>query len=261
MRDRVGYRTRRRVSLRCLSRGRWAFRLDPALEGSRGADTPFDKGSEIPLHACMSLWRGGLWVRDGDTTPPVPVVPRVNAVFGEVRRAAAGALLVVMGLEDPAVVLRRFDAGCRCFAAWIDGTIVAYGWVSEGVQRIGELDRLFRLPSGDAYIWDCATLPPFRRQRLYSALLGYIVSVSRDKGTQRLWIAVAHYNRASKRGIAAAGFQPVMHLSHVRIFDRGHIWVAGYRRAPPSLVAQARRGLMASVSAVEDVKGRVEMVD
>ena len=52
---------------------------------------------------------------------------------------------------------------------------------------------------------NCATRPPYRRQRLYSALLGYMAAVLHDEGARRAWIGANADNRASLRGFANAG--------------------------------------------------------
>lgn len=206
----------------------------------------------MPSRHLWAFERGTMWAMDladpvgGGTTR---VSPRIAASLGEVQREAALSLVVAMGLADPALVLQRFDSGRRCFAAWTDDRIIAYGWVSWGVECVGEWERPFHIPGGEAYIWDCATLPAFRRLRLYSALLSYIAATLRGEGTARVWIGASLSNRPSIRGMAVAGFQPVVTLTYVRLFHLSHFWMAGDPAASPSLVAAARQALVASTNA------------
>lgn len=200
--------------------------------------------------------RSTLWMMDLDAVSTPIVVPQVAAHFGEVQRGAAGSLATAIELADSAAVLRRLDAGRRCFAAWVEDEIVAYGWVSQGVECIGELERPFRMLRGDAYVWDCATLPPFRRRRLYTALLTHIAATVRDEGIQRLWIAASLQNHASIRGIVSAGFQPVVKVTYARLFDLNRLWMIGYPAAAPRLVTQARTALIAPTSVGEQVRRR-----
>jgi GNAT superfamily N-acetyltransferase len=174
------------------------------------------------------------------------VSPQATANFAEVHRDDVERLAAAIGYADPALVLKRFDGSRRCFAGWLDGTIATYGWVSWGVECIGELERPIRLSRDEAYIWDCATLPPFRRRGLYSALLCHIAATVRDEGTHRLWIGASLQNQPSIRGFATAGFQPVITLTYVRLFHVVHLWIRDERAASPTLIGIARRALGAS---------------
>jgi hypothetical protein len=99
------------------------------------------------------------------------VTPRIPAVLHEVRAEDASALAFAMALPDSKAVQRRFSTGRRCFAAWVGDEIAAYGWLSHSRECIGELERELKMQPDEVYIWDCATLPKYRQQRLYSALL------------------------------------------------------------------------------------------
>ncbi len=187
--------------------------------------------------------RGTLWAVELDRQTPAPVPPRLAAVFREAHRESAELLAAAMGLPQPEPVLRRLAAGRRCFAAWIEGRIAAYGWVSQAAECIGELEREIQLPAGEAYIWDCVTLPPYRRQRLYSALLSHIVARLHGQSVQRVWIGSSLDNRASIRGFANAGFRPVVELVYARLFELCCLWMIRHRTAPDHLVRAARRAL------------------
>lgn len=152
---------------------------------------------------------GTFWALNLEGTLPDAPEPRCQARFARVDAEAAPALAQAMGLADAAPVLERFARQCRCYGAWVDGTLVAYGWVTFDEERIGELGIRFRLAPGEAYIWDCATLPAYRGQRLYPALLGYIIKELQAEGFQLAWIGADSDNLASQKGFRLAGFQPV----------------------------------------------------
>jgi len=191
----------------------------------------------------LAFERGTLWAIELDGETVAPVSSRVAAVFGEVQRERAEPLAAAMDLSDPDPILRRFATGRRCFTAWVDDRIAAYGWVSQAAECIGELERKIQVSAGEAYIWDCATLPPYRRQRLYSALLSHILVKLHGEGVRRIWIGSSLDNRPSLQGFANAGFQPVITLLHARLFNLRCVWMIGYRAAPGDLVAAARRAL------------------
>ena len=188
------------------------------------------------------LWafeRGALWVADLDGPPHAPLAPRRPADLAEVPPEDAALLAASMGVE-PAIVERRFAAGARCFAALVDGQIAAFGWVSRGSAWVGELERAFRLAPGEVYIWDCVTLPAYRGQRLYTALLSCMLATLRTEGVRRAWIGASLDNQSSMRGIGKAGFRPVVWAIYGRLFRLYAFWIGGYRRVPPRDVAGAR---------------------
>ncbi|HEU4783734.1 MAG TPA: GNAT family N-acetyltransferase [Ktedonobacterales bacterium] len=194
----------------------------------------------------LHLWafeRGTLWARECGGKGLAPVIPAREAVLREAHSGDTEALASAMGLAGSTEVRRRFDAGRRCFVALVDGAIATYGWVSHGVESIGELERSFRMAPDEAYIWDCATLPPYRGQHLYGALLSHIVTTLCRDGTRRIWIGASLDNSPSIRGFASAGFQPVLTLTYLRLLGIRRVWMAGDTAASPALVTRARECL------------------
>ncbi len=153
---------------------------------------------------------GTFWILELDRPLPSAIVPRVPATFMRIGPEVAGELVQAIGLDDPAIILQRFATGRHCYAARVDGKLAAYGWVTFDEEAIGELGQRFRLKAGEAYIWDCATLPAYRGQLLYPALLSYIVSELRAAGLCRVWIGADTDNLVSQQGMALAGFQPAI---------------------------------------------------
>ena len=156
---------------------------------------------------------GTFWILELDKPLPAVIVPRVPATFMRIGPEVAGELVQAIGLDDPAIILQRFSTGRHCYAARVDRVdekLAAYGWVTFDEEAIGELGLRFRLKAGEAYIWDCATLPPYRGQLLYSALLSYIVSELCAAGLCRVWIGADTDNLVSQQGMVLAGFQPAI---------------------------------------------------
>ena len=194
----------------------------------------------------LHLWafeRGTLWVRECGGKGVAPVVPAQDAVLREAHSGDAEALAKAMGTAGATEVRRRLEGGRRCFVALVDGAIATYGWVSHGVESIGELERSFHMAPDEAYIWDCATLPPYRGQHLYCALLDHIVTMLCRDGTRRIWIGASLDNTPSIRGFASAGFQPVLTLTYLRLLGIRRVWMAGDMAASPALVTRARECL------------------
>ncbi len=198
---------------------------------------------------------GTIWMLD--LHQPTPVVkPRLEASFCRVSTESVPELALAMGSDSSTEILKRLKSGRRCYAAQLDGNpartireiqrnergkLVAYGWVSFNEEFIGELKLRLRLLSGEAYIWDCATLPEFRQNHLYSALLAYIVGELRAEKFQRVWIGADLDNSISQRGISRAGFVHVADLVVARVLALRQVWVQGLPEIPDTLVAEARR--------------------
>lgn len=188
--------------------------------------------------------QGTLWMLDLDQPLPVGPVLQVPVVFMRVGPEAAQELAQAMDLDDPAVVLQRFDNGRHCYVGRIGGTLATYGWVTFDEEDIGELSLSIRLKAGEAYIWNCATLPAHRGQRLYPALLAHIVGELHHQGLHRVWIGTDTDNLPSQSGMALAGFQPIGDIVISRILTMRRAWMRGRPGAPAQLVTDARHALL-----------------
>jgi hypothetical protein len=183
---------------------------------------------------------GTIWTLDPDQSTP-PITPNIPAAFSQVEPQAASELAAAMGEAVLAEVHSRFRAGRRCYVARVDRKIAAYGWVSFIDEYVGELTLHLKLLPDEAYIWNCVTLPDFRREYLYSALLTYIVGELHKDHVSRVWIGADTENVASQKGIARAGFSHVADLIITRVITLRHIGIQGRPNVPANLVAQARR--------------------
>jgi ribosomal protein S18 acetylase RimI-like enzyme len=186
---------------------------------------------------------GTIWTLSLDGSTPV-ITPLAPATFCRVESQSAPELAEAMGGDALAEVFRRFETGRRCYAARVDGKLAAYGWVSFDEEFIGELNLRLRLLPGEAYIWNCATLPAFRQNHLYSALLVHIIRELHKEHLSRVWIGADLDNVASQRGIARAGFTYVADLLIARVLTLRQVWVQGRPDVPDSLVAEARRAFL-----------------
>jgi len=183
---------------------------------------------------------GTIWMRDLDEPAPV-VTPLVEAVFRRIGPEDIPALAAELGGDAAAEISKRFAAGRQAYGAWVEARLAAYGWVSFEEEYIGELRLRLKLLPGEAYIWDCATLPHFRQKYLYSALLVYILAELRAGRFCRAWIGADQENMLSQRGMARAGFHHVADLVIARAFALRLAWVEGHPNVPDHLVVEARR--------------------
>ena len=186
---------------------------------------------------------GTIWMINLDEPTPV-ITPLLPATFCRVGPESVSALVTAAEKYSSAEILKRFENGRRCYAAWVEGKLAAYGWVSPDEEFIGELSLRIRLLPGEAYIWDCATVQNFRQQRLYSALLAYIIGELRAEGLCRVWIGADLDNEASQRGISNAGFHHVADLVVSRVLAMRLVWVQGQAGVPAHIIAEARRAFL-----------------
>jgi hypothetical protein len=186
---------------------------------------------------------GTIWMLNLDETIPL-VVPRVQAEFRRVDLDSVPALAPSIDSITLAEFTKRLESGRRCYAAWVDGQLAAYGWVSFEDEYIGELNLRIKLFAGEAYIWDCATFPDYRKNYLYSSLLVHILSELRSQQLCRAWIGADLDNVASQRGMARAGFHHVADLVIERVLAVRQVWVTGLPEVPESIVAEARRAFL-----------------
>lgn len=183
---------------------------------------------------------GTIWALDLDTPIP-PLAARIPAAFRRLESGSLPALSTDLNGSAAAEFGRRLAAGKRSYTARLSGELAAYGWVSFNEEFVGELNLRLHLLPGEAYIWDCVTLPAFRRNGLYSALLSYIVAQLQQEGLRRVWIGADLDNLPSQRGIARAGFCHVADLLIERALAIRQAWVQGRPGVPERLVAEARR--------------------
>ncbi len=179
-----------------------------------------------------------------DLPADIPVCrPRVAAVFKEVGPDSAERLAAAMGVSDYKTILQRFSNRRRCFGAWIEDRIVAYGWVSHTSECIGEQERVIQLSPHEAYIWDCATREEFRGKGLYSSLLSYIIAALRGEGARRIWIGTSLANKPSLHGFAKAGFQPALTVVFARLFNVRFLHIVDPSRGANSHASAGRQAL------------------
>lgn len=187
---------------------------------------------------------GTLWALEPGSGLPPHCQARIEIAFAEVGGDEIDELAMAMGLPTPEPIQQRLRGRRRCFYLRAGGRIASYGWVTHGIECVGELEREFHLHDDEAYIWDCRTLPAWRRQRLYSALLSHLVYRLHDEGIPRIWIGASRQNQPSIRGFANAGFKPVVDVTYRRFYRLTLLWLRPAVSAPQPLIAAACRILI-----------------
>ena len=187
---------------------------------------------------------GTLWLLDLNEPSLIGPIPRVEVNFQRVGSEVASSLAQAMGLGSPEEVLKRFDAGKHCYTGNVDGVLATYGWVTFDEELIGELRLHIQLSPGEAYVWDCATLPKYRGLRFYPSLLWYIIGELRSQDVRRIWIGADADNLPSQVGMRLCGFHPIADFVLDYALALHSFWIRGHSGAPEQLVEDARRALL-----------------
>ena len=187
---------------------------------------------------------GTLWALETNNELPPVCSARVETVFEELTKDGVDDLAAAMNLSSPDIIYERLEGNRRCFVLKIADQIATYGWVTHGEESVGELERKFYLYDDEAYIWDCATIPDYRGQRCYSALLSGMIYQLHAEHTLRIWIGASKQNLPSIRGFTNAGFQPVLDLTYQRFYRLTMLRLYNVSATWPRLVKAAYRILV-----------------
>ena len=192
---------------------------------------------------------GTIWVIHLHQSRPQPE-PRLPVEFCEIGQGSMDELASTMSGTPGGDILRRLESGSRCYAARVNGNIASYGWVSFQEEYVGELNLRLRLMPGEAYIWDCFTLPAYRHQGLYSSLLAHILSALEAESVCRVWIGADAENIVSQRGIERAGFQHVADMVLVRVVAIRQVCLQEMPGVPEPVLAEVHRVFLGNRDAV-----------
>lgn len=174
-------------------------------------------------HDAWVFRQGVLWSAELNKPQDRPIAAKVPAKFGQLQPGSFAQLIDAVGRMDPitpAALASRLEAGRQCFAGWVSDSVAAYGWLTRGPEWVGEFERELNVLQGEAYIWDCATVPEHRRQRLFSGLIAHVANQLRHEGLHRLWIIATINTPSMNRNVVAAGFAPILNLTYVRLYDK-----------------------------------------
>jgi GNAT superfamily N-acetyltransferase len=138
-------------------------------------------------------------------------------------------------------VAPRFARGCQAFTVLEGGHVVSYGWLSTGPEWVGEVADEISPAPGEAYVWNCVTLPDHRRRGHYRALLGGIVARARGDGLARLWIGSVE--DPAEKANADHGFVTVLNVEVRRFAGLRLIRGRPEPGVDPELIDAARKRL------------------
>jgi hypothetical protein len=148
-----------------------------------------------PVGRFHTWWRGD----------PLPSLPRLPGLL--IAQTDDARLIGGLVGTDAAEVRERMRQGHQAWLARMAEDPIGWGWCAADELSIGELGIACPLPPGNRYLWDFATVAPWRGHGIYPRLLQTIVAS--DPRAERFWVGHDFANTASARGIANAGFHEV----------------------------------------------------
>jgi hypothetical protein len=112
----------------------------------------------------------------------------------------------------------RLDQGYACAGYRdADGVVRSYVWIAGGAAGPHAVPvwrgLRWRLAPDEIYLWDCRTEPGHEGRGLYRAALWRAARDALTAGARAVWIESETANRASIRGIEAAGFAAAVPLA------------------------------------------------
>lgn len=170
---------------------------------------PVDRMRFWPPYRTMRVW---LWAMNlpPELTPAVSGIEAGRFQCRPVEPSEAGDVAAALGL--PLEIVTSRQAWSRCHAGRVGDDIATCGWVSAVDTWVGEIAGTIRPGDREAYIWDCRTVPAYRRRGLYGHLLGQISVDLARSGYRRAWIATADGKSPGYRGVARSGFRRVLRI-------------------------------------------------
>ena len=112
-------------------------------------------------------------------------------------------------------ILDLWRAGDWLYAVLVDGKCLHFGSVGFSSRQV----RVLGEPRNTPVIGSCFTFPEARGRGLYQRALASLAARLQAEGHGRLLIETHPENRASRRGIERAGFQPLREMK-IRIVFR-----------------------------------------
>ena len=175
-------------------------------------------------------------VRPADA--PTPELRHDPALVFRAATPADGDLYArEIGTDSAATFRRRLTDTTECFLVHGGDVLLHASWVTTGAAWTREIDAYIVPPEGDAYVYESFTRPQARGRGVYPFALGGICAWARDRGLERVWVAVESGNAPSLKAIRKAGFEPAYEMRYGRRGGRLTLAVDG----PPGVTSPSVR--------------------
>ena len=106
----------------------------------------------------------------------------------------------------------------ECYLAFCRGRIAHIAWIYYPDQAKKHPTPFRILKPDEAAIANCVTLPEFRGQGIYPAVVRNLLQELKKQGYRRCYMYIETDNIASQRGVSKIGFKPVGKTWRLRFF-------------------------------------------
>jgi len=141
-------------------------------------------------------------------------------------------------------VEQRLRDGQQCAVARRGQDVIAYCWLASKPVWVGEIEHAVVPGPDEVYLYDAFTLPEWRGQKLFSALLAFLIDLAHRQDRKRALIFVDARNRPSRRAIERVGFELAQTVSRMELAGLSRVWFGGLSpgsTAPVNLIKDRRR--------------------
>jgi RimJ/RimL family protein N-acetyltransferase len=175
-----------------------------------------DLGAERARELLWSDSRLRFLVRDASDGP------RIESAlsFREASATDAHVYARDIGTDSVRTFRERLSEGTRCFLVVEGDRCLHATWMTTLAAWTREIQRYFRPPEGDAYVYESFTPFDARGLGVYPFALVSIASWLDDRGVKRIWVGVEGHNESSSRAITKAGFSEAFEMRYRRRFGR-----------------------------------------
>lgn len=145
--------------------------------------------------------------------------PKIQLAFKELFFQDLQDMGDFRGFPIPELIYKeRFKDGYKCFGFFLNGKVAHVAWVKNVMNGyLNDGFNIFKINNG-IWIYDCFTMPEFRRKGVYSSSLVYLQKILQQSGGEGVFIGVDLGNIFSQKGIKRAGFRYLHTLHCHRIF-------------------------------------------
>jgi RimJ/RimL family protein N-acetyltransferase len=149
-----------------------------------------------------------------------PAAAGEGLIFREASAADAHVYVRDIGTDSVRTFRERLSDNTRCFLVFKGDGCVHATWMTTLAAWTREIQRYFRPPEGDAYVYESFTRDEVRGEGVYPFALISIAAWLDARGIKRIWVGVEADNQASLKAVGKAGFEEAFRVTYGRKWGR-----------------------------------------
>lgn len=155
-----------------------------------------------------------------DLSRPIPTVsPRMEVSISQTspggERWDFAAWNLASNVEQ--VFTERLRRGHVCFAAWAGGEFAHHCWLGFGPWTLGDIGITIELSAVEAYLYDAYTVPRFRGNGIYPAVVAVLLAFAGSQGHRVVYARANKHNMDAIGSLGRVGFGEAANLTFYRV--------------------------------------------